>query len=97
MSPAICASRVWATYCFHHTEGFTIAKYYIQSGSLQLIYSTSQSVFDACRTVLWECNENDTLDEYFYIDERGFRGYVSADGDTMVVPSVEVMEAEGWV
>jgi hypothetical protein len=54
-------------------------------------------VFDACRTVLWECNENDTLDEYFYIDERGFRGYVSADGDTMVVPSVEVMEAEGWV
>jgi len=73
-----------------------MSKYYIQSGSLQLIYSTSQSVFDACRTVLWECNENDTLDEYFYIDERGFRGYVSADGDTMVVPSIEIMEAEGW-
>ena len=74
-----------------------MAKYYIQSGSLQLIYSTSQSVFDACRTVLWECNENDTLDEYFYIDERGYRNYVTAQPDTFVVETEDILRKEGYI
>ena len=73
-----------------------MSKYYVKSGSLELVYSTSLNAFDAARRVLWECNENDELDEFFYIDERGFRGYVSADPDTMVIPTEAILEAEGW-
>lgn len=71
-------------------------KYYVSCGSLQLIYSTSKSPRDACKTVLWEANENDTLDEYFYVDERGYRGYVSADKETHVFPSDQILQEEGW-
>ena len=77
-------------------KGTQMSKYYIKCGSLELIYSTSKNPRDACRTVLWETNENDTLDEYFYVDERGFRTYSSADSDTFVVPSNEILKAEGW-
>lgn len=73
-----------------------MAKYYVQCGSLQLIYSTNKSPRDACKTVLWEANEHDTLDEYFYVDERGYRGYISADPQTMVFPSDEILQEEGW-
>ena len=41
-------------------------KYYIQSGTLALIYSTSQEPYDACRTVIHEINEYDELDEFMY-------------------------------
>ena len=71
-------------------------KYYISCGSLQMIYSTIKSERDACKTVLWEANEHDTLDEYFYVDERGYRGYISADPQTMVFPSDEILKEEGW-
>lgn len=73
-----------------------MAKYYVKCGSLELIYSTSKIPRDACRTVLWETNEYDTLDEYFYVDERGFRDYASADPNTVVIPSSEILKAEGW-
>ena len=73
-----------------------MAKYYVSCGSLQMIYSTNKNARDACKTVLWECNENDTLDEYFYVDERGYRGYASADTDTMVFPSEQILVEEGW-
>jgi hypothetical protein len=72
-------------------------KYYISCGSLQIIYSTNKDERDACRTVLWETNEHDTLDEYFYVDERGYRDYSSATPSTFVVPSAEILKAEGWV
>lgn len=72
-------------------------KYYVKCGSLELIYSTSKPARDACRTVLWETNEHDTLDEYFYVDERGFRDYASADPSTVVIPSSEILKAEGWI
>lgn len=71
-------------------------KYYISCGSLQIIYSTTKDERDACRTVLWETNEHDTLDEYFYVDERGYRDYASATPSTFVVPSTEILKAEGW-
>ena len=73
-----------------------MAKYYVKCGSLELIYSTNKNQRDAARTVLWECNEYDELDEFFYIDERGFRDYVSADPTTIVIPTEEILKAEGW-
>lgn len=73
-----------------------MAKYYISSGSLQLIYSTDKNERDACKTVLWECNEHDVLDEYFYVDERGYRDYATATPATYVVPTEEIMTEEGW-
>lgn len=73
-----------------------MAKYYVKCGSLELIYSTNKTARDACRTVLWEANEYDVLDEYFYVDERGYRTYVSADPSTIVIPSSEILKAEGW-
>ena len=74
-----------------------MAKYYVKSGSLELVYSTSLNAFDAARRVLWECNENDELDEFFYVDERGFRNYVSADPDTKVFDTERILRLEGWV
>ena len=74
-----------------------MAKYYVKSGTLELIYSTNKNQRDAARTVLWECNEYDELDEFFYVDERGFRDYVSADPTTIVIPTEEILKAEGWV
>ena len=74
-----------------------MAKYYVKSGTLELIYSTNKNQRDAARTVLWECNEYDELDEFFYIDERGFRNYVTATPGTIVIPTEEILKAEGWV
>jgi len=71
-------------------------KYYISCGSLQMIYSTSKNERDACRTVLWETNDHDVLDEYFYVDERGYRDYATATPQTYVIPSLEILKAEGW-
>ena len=71
-------------------------KYYISCGSLNIIYSTSKNARDACKTAIWECNENDVLDEYFYVDERGYRDYTTADKHTTVIPTDEIMQEEGW-
>ena len=73
-----------------------MAKYYVKCGTLELIYSTNKNQRDAARTVLWECNEYDELDEFFYIDERGFRDYVTATPGTIVIPTEEILRAEGW-
>ena len=73
-----------------------MAKYYVKCGSLELIYSTNKNQRDAARSVLWECNEYDELDEFFYIDERGFRNYVTATPGTIVIPTEEILRAEGW-
>ena len=74
-----------------------MAKYYVKCGSLEMIYSTSKNAFDTARTVLWECNEYDELDEFFYVDERGFRNYVSADPNTKVFDTERILRLEGWV
>lgn len=73
-----------------------MAKYYIKSGSLELIYSTSKSPFNAAITALWETNEHDVIDEYFYVDERGMRDYKTADKDTIVIESELILDKAGW-
>lgn len=73
-----------------------MAKYYIQSGSLQLIYSTNKDPISAAITALWETNEHDTLDEFFYVDERGMRDYKTADKETIVIDSETVLDEAGW-
>lgn len=71
-------------------------KYYIQSGSLQYILSTDKDPFEAAMQTVWELNDNDTLDEYFYVDERGMRNYISAEPDTKVFKSTLVLKKAGW-
>lgn len=73
-----------------------MSKYYIQCGSLQLIYSTSKSHTEAAAQVLWETNEYDVLDEYFYVDERGYRDYLTADKETQVIPTEVVVKLAKW-
>lgn len=71
-------------------------KYYVSCGSLQLIYSTSKDPTEAALDVIWECNENDTLDEYFYVDERGYRDYTNADKYTTVIRTDYILRTSGW-
>ena len=71
-------------------------KYYIKSGTLELILSTNKSPLDAACMALWETNQHDVIDEHFYIDERGYRNYVSADSKTTVLKSTDVIAAAHW-
>lgn len=73
-----------------------MAKYYIKCGSLELIYSCDKAPRYAAMDTIWETNDNDVLDEFFYIDERGFRDYVSADGMTTVLHTTHIMKDAGW-
>lgn len=73
-----------------------MTKYYIKSGTLEMIYSSNKSAFEVAQDCVWELNDNDTLDEYFYIDERGYRDYTNADPITMVFESETVLDAAGW-
>ena len=73
-----------------------MAKYYIQSGSLQLIYSTNKSECEAAAVAIGETNKFDVLDEYFYVDERGFRDYTTADKATQVIPTEVVIKVANW-
>jgi hypothetical protein len=80
-------------------------KFYIQSGSLRIIYNRKKvtrnpnSKIDhvmACCDMLGQLNAHDVLDEYFYVDERGYRDYVSADPETVVIPTEYILEEAGW-
>jgi hypothetical protein len=71
-------------------------KYYIKCGTLELIYSTNKDAIGAAIDSIWETNDNDTLDEHFYIDERGFRNYTSADKETKVFQTINIMKKAGW-
>jgi hypothetical protein len=72
-----------------------MAKYYVKSGTLEIILAHS-NVLEAAISGLMETNKNDTIDEFFYVDERGFRDYVSADGKTAVIPTKSIVRAAGW-
>ena len=74
-----------------------MAKYYIKSGTLEIIFSTDKEPYDACRRVIHECNSNDELDEYMYIDERGYRDAFSADQTTTVVITEDILRKEGYI
>lgn len=73
-----------------------MSKFYIKSGSLELVYSTDKDSFEAAVDALWESNKFDTLDEYFYIDERGLRDYLSADKQTKVYKTATIAKQAGW-
>jgi len=73
-----------------------MAKYYIKCGTLEFIQSTDNDALGAAMDSVWELNEYDTLDEYFYIDERGFRNYITAEPDTQVFLSTFVLKKAGW-
>jgi len=73
-----------------------MSKYYIKCGTLELIYSCNKCPRDAAMDAIWETNENDTLDEHFYIDERGYRDYVTADGHTCVLNTGHILIDAGW-
>ena len=74
-----------------------MAKYYIKSGTLEIIFSTKKRDYDACRIAIHECNANDELDEYMYLDERGYRDYTSADTTTFVVDTNQILRKEGYI
>lgn len=73
-----------------------MSKYYIKCGTLELKYSTDKTPLDAAISTLWESNKFDVLDEYFYIDERGFRDYASADKFTQVIKLSKICRLAGW-
>ena len=73
-----------------------MSKYYIKCGTLELIYSCNKCPRDAAMDAIWETNENDMLDEYFYIDERGYRDYITADKKTKVLRSSNILKDAGW-
>jgi hypothetical protein len=71
-------------------------KYYIKCGTLELKYSTNKQPLEAAIYAMNETNKFDTLDEYFYIDERGFRDYITADKQTQVIKLKKVARRAGW-
>lgn len=73
-----------------------MSKYYVKCGTLEYILSTNKNALGAAIQSVWELNDNDTLDEYFYIDERGFRDYISAEPDTNVLECTFVLKKAGW-
>ncbi len=72
-----------------------MAKYYVKSGTLEVIISRKDAL-EASISGLLMTNKFDTIDEYFYVDERGYRNYVSADNNTNVIPTKSIVRAAGW-
>ena len=72
-----------------------MAKYYVKSGTLEVIISRKDAL-EASIAGLLMTNKFDTIDEYFYVDERGYRDYVSADNETNVINTKSIVRAAGW-
>ena len=72
-----------------------MAKFYVKSGTLEVIISRKDAL-EASISGLLMTNKFDTIDEYFYADERGYRDYVSADNTTNVIPTKSIVRAAGW-
>jgi len=72
-----------------------MGKYYVKSGTLEVTLSKKDSL-EAAISGLLLTNKFDTIDEYFYVDERGYRDYVSADSNTNVIPTKSIVRAAGW-
>ena len=70
-------------------------KFYVKSGTLEVILSKLDSL-EAAISGLLLTNKFDTIDEYFYVDERGYRDYVSADPKTNVIATKSIVRAAGW-
>ena len=74
-----------------------MAKYYIKTGTLEIIFSTDKEPYDACRTAIHECTPDDEVDEFMYCDQRGYRDHNSAEPDTVVIPTEAILRAEGYI
>lgn len=70
-------------------------KLYVNSGTLQIVVSRKDAL-EAAVFGLMSTNKNDIVDEYFYVDERGYRDYISADKKTNVIPTKNIVRAAGW-
>jgi len=70
-------------------------KFYVKSGTLEVILS-KQDPLEAAICGLLLTNKFDTIDEYFYADERGYRDYLTADSGTNVIPTKSIVRAAGW-
>jgi hypothetical protein len=74
-----------------------MAKYYLSCGTLQLIWSTNKTPQEAVKVYIHEVTEDDELDEFIYVDERGFRDYQTAEPDTFVCKTEDVLRGEGYI
>ncbi len=72
-----------------------MGKYYVKSGTLEVVVSRKDA-FEASIYALTLTNKFDTIDEYFYADERGFRDYITADKNTNVIRTQNVVSGAGW-
>lgn len=70
-------------------------KYYVASGTLRMIVSRKDAL-EASIYVLTQSNKFDTIDEHFYVDERGYKDYASADPATNVIATKHVVRGAGW-
>jgi len=67
-----------------------MGKYYVKSGTLEVVLSQSNAL-EAAISGLLLTNKFDTIDEHFYVDERGFRDYKNADSLTQVIKTPKVI------
>lgn len=72
-----------------------MGKFYVSSGTLQVTISRKDTL-EAAISGLLLTNKFDTIDEYFYVDERGYRDYISADPKTNVIATRSIVKAAGW-
>ena len=72
-----------------------MAKYYVASGTLRVVVSRKDCL-EARIYGLMQTNKFDTIDEHFYVDERGYKDYISADPQTNVISTRNVVSAAGW-
>ena len=71
-------------------------KYYINSGTLQLIYSTPKTAIEAACVAIFEINEDDELGREIFVDERGMRDKTTADEQTMIFDTDFILEEADW-
>jgi hypothetical protein len=69
-----------------------MGKWYVKSNTVEKIVSIPHSSpMMAAIAVFNDTNEFDIFDEYFYVDERGFRDYTNADSLTQIIKTPKVM------
>ena len=72
-----------------------MGKYYVKSGTLQVTLSQSNAL-EAAICGLLLTNKFDIIDEHFYVDEQGYRDYISATPKTNVIATKSIVRAAGW-
>ena len=70
-----------------------MAKYYVKSGTLEVIISTKLPPRECAGACIWEATKHDKLDHYITVDERGFKKYNKASA---YFKTEDIMEQEGW-